>query len=377
VSADGQAVEVWCGTQGQTMAIAAVARAAGVTPDRVTFHGMLLGGGFGRRGHRDEEFIVDSVLLSKEVKRPVKVIWTREDDVHNGRFRPMNVHFLRAGLDTNGKIVAWHHRVATDVVTAYQDPIRFEKAGHKDFIAMAGAQLKTYDIPNRLSEEIPQHTGIRTSALRAIGFGPNKYAIEIFLDEIAQKQGIDPIVFHLSLLKNSPRGQHVVETVAKMSKWAEKRSDTGIGLSYVDYDGSQVASVAEVSVDRATGEITVLKFWAAIDPGIAVQPDNVAAQMEGSIIYGMGLALYERISMTGGVVQQSNFYDYRVPRMLDIPEISVQVISTDNHPTGAGQMATPLVAPAIANAVAALTKVRVRQLPMSPDRVLNALRRGA
>jgi isoquinoline 1-oxidoreductase beta subunit len=374
VAADGGSAEIWCGTQGQTMAVAAAAKALQISPDRIKLHSMLLGGGFGRRGHRDEEFLVDSVLLSKAVRKPVKVIWTREDDVHNGRFRPMNVDYLRAGLDADGRLVAWHHRVASDLVTAFQDPVRFEKAGRKDFIGMGGAQLKTYDIPNRLSEEIPQDTGARTSALRAIGFGPNKYAIEAFIDEVAAKIGKDPIAFRLDLLKGSPRARKVVETVARIAEWGTKRDGKALGVAYVDYDGSQVATVAEISVDRESGQISVHRIWTAIDPGLAVQPDNVAAQTEGSIIYGLGLALSERITMVDGVVQQSNFYDYRVMRMLDIPELRVEVISTDNHPTGAGQMATPLVAPAIANAFASLTGVRIRQLPMSSDRVLAVLK---
>jgi isoquinoline 1-oxidoreductase subunit beta len=375
VAADGGSAEIWCGTQGPTVAVAAAAKALRISPDRVKLHSMLLGGGFGRRGHRDEEFLVDSVLLSNAIKKPVKVIWTREDDVHNGRFRPLNVHYLRAGVDSKGQLVAWHHRVASDVVIAFVDPVRYKKAGRKDFIAMNGAQLKTYDIPNRLSEEIPQDTGIRTSALRSIDFGPNKYAIEAFIDEVAAKIGKDPVAFRLELLKGSPRGRKVVETVVGMADWGAPRDGKALGLSYIDYDDSQVASVAEISVDRKSGEITVHRIWTAIDPGRAIQPDNVAAQTQGSIIYGLGLALSERITVVDGVVQQSNFYDYRVMRMHDIPEIQVEVISTDNHPTGVGQMGTPLVAPAIANAFAALTGVRIRRLPMSADRVLGVLKK--
>ena len=373
VAPDGSSAEIWCGTQGQTMAVAATAKTLGISPDRIKLHSMLLGGGFGRRGPRDEDFVIDSVLLSKEVKKPVKVIWTREDDVHNGRFRPLNVDYLRAGIDSKGRLVAWHHRVASDVVTAFHDPVRYEQMGRRDFIGMGGAELKTYEIPNRLSEEIQQDTGARTAPLRAIGFGPNKFASEAFLDEVAARMGKDPVAFRLELLKERPRGRKVVETVAAMADWGARREGKALGLAYVDYAGSQLASVAEVSVDRESGAIKVHRFWTVIDPGTAVQPDNIVAQTEGSIIYGLGLALSETITMVDGAVQQSNFYDYRVMRMLDIPEIHVQVISTGNHPTGVGQMATPLVAPAIANAVASLTGVRVRQIPMLPDRVLAAL----
>jgi len=373
VSAAGDSVEIWCGTQSQTMAVTAAAKALGIKPERVTFHGMLLGGGFGRRGHRDEEFVVDSVLLSKAVRKPVKLLWTREDDVRNGRFRPLYVNYMRAGLDDAGHIVAWHHRVACDTVLAFQDPVRYSTSKGKDNIAMRGTELPTYNIPDRLSEAVQVDTGMRTSSLRAIGVGPNKFAIESFLDEVAVKRGIDPVAFRLELLKNSPRGRHVVEEVAKMADWGRKREGRGLGFAYIDYSGTQLAAVAEVSVERATGQIRVHNFWTTIDPGIAVQPDNVIAQTEGSIVTGLGLALTEHITIEDGAVKESNFYDYQVPRMSDMPEIHIKLIPTDNHPTGAGQMATPLVAPAIANAVFQLTGARVRQTPMLPGQVKLAL----
>jgi isoquinoline 1-oxidoreductase beta subunit len=373
VSPAGDAVEIWCGTQSQPMAVVAAAKALGIPTARVTFHGMLLGGGFGRRGHRDEEFVVDSVLLSKAAKKPVKVLWTREDDVKNGRMRPLYVHYLRAGLDASGRVVALHQRVACDQVLAFQDPVRSQKTKGLDNIAMRGTELKTYDIPHRLAEQVSQVTGIRTSSLRAIGVGPNKFASEVFLDEVASKRGIDPVALRLELLKHEPRARAVVEEVARMADWGRKREGRGLGFAYCDYTGTQLGAVAEVSIERATGRITVHNFWLTIDPGIAVQPDNVIAQTESSIVYGLGLALTERITYEDGVVKQSNFYDYEVPRMRDIPPLHIKLMATDNHPTGAGQMATPLVAPAIANAVFQLTGARIRQTPMLPQRVKQAL----
>jgi len=373
VSPAGDACEIWCGTQSQTMAVAAVAKALGIPVEKVKLNLTLLGGGFGRRGHRDEEFVVDSVLLSKEVKRPVKVLWTREDDVHNGRFRPLSVHFLRAGLDASNRIVAWQHRVACDEITAFQDPLRYKGGGEKDFLAMAGSELRTYDIPNRLSEQLPQETGIRTSSLRGIGFGPNKFATEAFLDEIAAKHGLDPVELRVQLLKNTPRGQAVIRAVVEMSDYRRARPGRGLGFSFIDYSGTMVAAVAEVSVDKTRGKVTVHDFWLALDPGIAVQPDNVVAQTESSIVYGLGLALTERITIKDGAVQQSNILDYGVPRMHDIPELHIRLMSTPNRPTGAGQMATPVVAPAIASAVFAANGARVRHAPFLPERVLAAM----
>jgi len=379
VSPAGDAVEVWVGTQSQTITVVAVAKALGISVDRVKFNGMLLGGGFGRRGNRDVEFIVDSVLMSKAAGRPVKVLWTREDDVHNGRFRPLYVNRIRAGLDASGKVIAWHHRVVSDEVLAFMDPMRYKMTKGRDNIAMRGTELPTYAIPDRLTEGLQQATGMRTNPLRAIGVGQNSFANEVFIDELAAKQGVDPVQFRLRLLDKTPRAlraRHAIEEVARMADWGRKRPGRGLGVAYLDYSGSQVAGVAEVSVDRATGKIRVHQFWCTIDCGVAVQPDNVIAQTESSIVYGLGLALTERITIENGAVKQSNFFDYTVPRMHDLPELHIKLIPTRNHPTGAGQMATPLVASAISNAVFQLTGVRLRQQPMLSERVKVALAEG-
>lgn len=376
VSPKGDEAEIWVGTQSQTMAVAAVAKALGIPESRVKFHNLLLGGGFGRRGNRDVEFIVDSVLLSKAAGRPVKVIWTREDDVKNGRFRPLYVNRIRAGLDASGRVIAWHHRVVSDEVLAFVDPVRFKVSKGRDNIAMRGTELPTYAIPDRLSEGLQQSTGMRTAPLRAIGVGQNSFATEVFVDELAARQGVDPVEYRLRLLDRTPlaaRARRVIEEVARMADWGRKRSGRGLGVAYLDYSGTQLAGIAEVSVDRASGAIRVHRFWCTIDCGVAVQPDNVIAQTESSIVYGLGLALMERIEIEDGRVKQSNFYDYHVPRMTDLPELEIKLIQTRNAPTGAGQMATPLVASAISNAVYQLTGARLRQQPMLPERVLAAL----
>jgi isoquinoline 1-oxidoreductase subunit beta len=376
VSPAGDAVEVWVGTQSQTITVVAVAKALGIPENKVKFNGLLLGGGFGRRGNRDVEFIVDSVLMSKAAGRPVKVLWTREDDVHNGRFRPLYVNRIRAGLDASGRIIAWHHRVVSDEVLAFMDPVRYKSAKGRDNIAMRGTELPTYAIPDQMSEGLQQATGMRTNPLRAIGVGQNSFATEVFIDELAVKQGVDPLEYRLRLLDATPlaqRARHVIEEVGRMADWKRKRPDRGLGFAYLDYSGTQVAGIAEVSVDRQTGAIKVHQFWCTIDVGVPVQPDNVIAQTESSIVYGLGLALSERITIADGTVQQSNFHDYHVPRMLDLPEVHIKLIPTRSQPTGAGQMATPLVPTAISNAVYQLTGVRLRQQPMLAERVKVAL----
>lgn len=373
VSKDG--CEIWCGTQSQTIAVDAVAAALGLPAEKIKFNGMLLGGGFGRRGNRDLEFMVDSALLSKAVGKPVKVLWTREDDIKNGRFRPQYVNRIRAAVDGKGKIVAWHHRVVSDEALAYMDPVRFKASQGRDNIAMRGTELPTYDIPHRLAEGLQQPTGIRTAPLRAIGVGQNSFANEVFIDEVAAKLGVDPVEFRIRQLAGAPRaqrGRRVIEEVAKMADWGRKREGRGLGVAYLDYSGTQLAGIAEVSLGK-DGRIKVHDFWCVIDVGVAVQPDNIIAQTESSIVYGIGLALTEHIDVAGGLVQQSNFFDYHVPRMRDIPNIHIRLVQTPNHPTGAGQMATPLVPSAIANAFHQLTGVRLRQQPLLPGRVQQAM----
>ena len=199
------------------------------------------------------------------------------------------------------------------------------------------------------------------------------------MDELARKRDRDPVQFRLGLLKKSPRGRKAIERAADMAKWTEAaQTGRAKGFSFIEYGGTFLAAVAEVSVDKATGVIKVHNFWCVIDPGFAVQPDNVVAQTEGGIIYGLGHTLTERISIKEGAVQESNFYDYVVPRMRDIPNIEISVISDPSlPPTGIGEQSVPIVAPAISNAFAMLTGKRLRAIPMTPDRVLAALKTGS
>src|SRR3954453_862935 len=265
VSPNGDAVEIWAGTQSQTTATETPAKFLDIPRDKVELHDLLMGGGFGRRGNRDLDFIMDAVMLSKEVGRPVKVIWTREDDVHNGRFRPISAHYLRAGLDASGKMTAWHHRVAVDRIGPYYEPVLFQRNGGRDNVAMLGGEPRGYDVPHQLVEHVYRDTGVRTNPLRGISFLANKFAAETFIDEIPWKRGIDPLAFRLELLKNTPRAYKAVERVAQMAEWGRKRDGRALGLAYIDYAGSQVAGVAEVSLDRVSAQINLHNFWCTID----------------------------------------------------------------------------------------------------------------
>lgn len=374
VSSAGDSLELWSGTQSKTNAVDMAAKTLGITLDKITYHDMLMGGGFGRRGHRDQEYVHDAVALSNAVKKPVKVMWTREDDVRSGRFYPLSAHYLRIGYDDAGKLLAMHHRKACDQVYAFQDPVGFAQQGKKDRVSYTGIEFKHYDIPNRLAEVAIQDSGIRGSSLRAVSHLSNIFAIESVLDDIARQRGLDPVAYRLALIGNAPRSRKVIETVAEMANWGRKRNGTALGVAFMDFAGTLTCVVVEASLNRSTGAIQVHNAWAALDPGITVQPDNIIAQTEGSIVWGLGYALSERITIRNGVVQQSNFNDYHVPRINEVPDIHVRLISTDNEPTGVGEVSMPLVAPAIGNAVAALTGKRLRAAPMTKDRVLAALK---
>src|ERR1700761_1340417 len=261
VSAAGDAAEVWCGAQYPTSGQVAAARALDIPAERIKLNYTLLGGGFGRRGDYGEGWVVDAVLMAKSAQRPVpvKVMWTREDDVHNGHFRPITAHYLRAGLDASGKLIAYHQRLVGDRVLLSENPQFFRDSHGRDYQLMGGVELTCYDIPNQYAGQIPQNTGVRTAPLRGIGDIANKFVAETFLDEVAQKRGVDPIQCRLELLKNTPRGHKVLQRVAEMADWDRKRDNTALGCTFMVYNDTLIGGVAEVSVDRSTGQIKVHK----------------------------------------------------------------------------------------------------------------------
>ena len=371
VSADGKSVEIWTGTQGPTTLHNQVARLLGIERANITLHQHFLGGGYGRRSQ--QEAVVDAVRLAKAAGKPVKLIWTREDDVTGGKFRPMTAHHIEAGFDATGKLVAWHHRVVAESVAAYTSIANGTRPPQLDRVVMKGSPIPQYPIPNKLAEHLIEARGARLAAFRGVGNAHNAFAAESLLDEIAKDRGLDPIAFRLTLSEGQPRMQTLLRAVAEMSDWTRSRNGRGLGVGTMVKDDTLAAGVAEVSVERVTGKIKVHNFWAAIDPGLAVQPRNVAAQMEGSIIYALGHVLREKITIRDGRVLESNYTDYEVTRMSDVPNIEVKVISTDNPPTGAGEDGVPIVACAVGNAIATLTGVRLRELPFAPERVRGAL----
>ena len=371
IGADGQSAEIWTGTQFAFLGTVAASGILKTTPDKIKVNQQLLGGGFGRRISPD--IIAQTVVLANVTKQTVKLLLTREDDMAAARPRPMTHHVLRAGLDESGNLIGWRHRMVAENVDAIASPPRFQATGGRDYIGWNGLDLPHYDIPNTLAEGVREIRGMRVHAFRGIGAGHNKFAIECFVDEVAHAKKMDPLAMRLQLTKNDARANAVLREVAKMADWKRKRPGRALGLAFSDYHGSVSAGVVEVSLNRNNGKIKVHNMWLAVDPGIAIQPTNVVAQMEGAAVFGLSVALLEELTIRNGAPVQSNFNDYPVLRMSDMPEIHTKIVASNAAPTGMGEIGVLPVAPAISNAVFQLTGKRLRALPMSPERVKKAL----
>jgi isoquinoline 1-oxidoreductase beta subunit len=371
IGSDGQSAEIWTGTQFAFLGTVAAAGVLKTTPDKIKVHQQLLGGGFGRRITPD--IIAQAVVLANVTKQTVKLLLTREDDMAAARPRPMTHHVLRAGLDETGNLVGWRHRLVAENVDAIASPPRFQATGGRDYIGWNGIDLPHYNIENATAESVREIRGMRVHAFRGIGAGHNKFAIECFLDEVAHAKKTDPLAMRLQLTQHDARANAVLREVAKMSDWKRKRNGRGLGIAFSDYHGTLAAGVVEVSLNRQTGKIKVHHMWLAVDPGLAVQPVNILAQLEGAAVFGLSVALIEELTIKDGAPVQSNFNDYPVLRMSDMPEIHTKLVKSDAAPTGMGEIGVLPVAPAIANAVFQLTGKRLRALPMSPQRVKTAL----
>ena len=371
VAADGKSAEIWTGTQFGALGALVASGILKTTPDKIRLHQHLLGGGYGRRITPD--IIAQAVALSNVTKQTVKLMLTREDDFAAGRPRPMTHHVLKAGLDAGGNLVGWQHRIVAENVDAIAAPPRFKATGGKDLIGWRGMELPHYGIPNVLADAVRQIHGTRVHAWRGIGAGYNKFAVESFLDEVAHAKGADPLAFRLELTRGDPRASAVIRAAAEMADWRRKRADRALGLAFSEYHGTLSAGVAEVSLNRKSGKIKVHNYWIAVDPGLVIQPENVHAQLESAVVYGLSAALIEELQIRNGAIAQSNFHDYKVLRMSDMPEIHTRIVASDAAPTGMGEIGVVTVAPAIANAVFRLTGKRLRNLPMSPARVKSVL----
>ena len=378
----GKKAEVWAGTQAPANTVEAVAGILGIPAHDVKLNRSLLGGGLGRRTVPSMDFVVDAAWLSKVLRRPVKVVWTREDDLRSGHLKPMTAHYLRAAVDARGNISAWQHRVASDEAIKLLDRPSYEAFGKVPITSMLGASHHAidrtigdaYDLPNRLVEHVAMDTGVRLYPVRGVGATPNNLAIESFIDEVAAQQKADPVDFRLRLLHKSGRGRRIVETVAGKAGWTRARAGRALGIAYTHYVDTAAAAIAEISFDQKQEKIVVHRVWIAADVGLAIQPDNVRSQLEGGIVHGLGYTLSERITINNGLIQQRNFHDYSVMRMADAPAVHTELLHSDRAPTGVGETGSILAPAAVANAFAALTGKRLRHLPFTPDRIREVLK---
>jgi isoquinoline 1-oxidoreductase beta subunit len=353
--------DIYVGTQVQQMAQAAAADAAGLKPDQVNVHTTLLGGGFGRR--LEVDFIPAAVVASKAVGAPVKLIWTREDDMTHDYFRPPARAAVSAGLDEKGQLLAWALYITSPSITA-----RFDPTNKNPFDSVIEyVQNFPYAVPNFDLRYTRREIGIDVGYLRSVSHGPNCFAVESSIDELALAGAKNPLDFRLALLAGKPRHTRVLELVAERSGWGKAPQGRYQGLAFMEGYTSHIAQVAEISVE--SGRLKVHKVTCVIDCGQAVNPRIVASQLESGIIFGLSAALWGDITLRNGRAQQQNFHEYRVLRLHETPEIDIHLVPSDAAPGGIGETGVPPVAPAVCNAIFAATGKRLRSLPISAHRL--------
>ncbi|HSB73388.1 MAG TPA: xanthine dehydrogenase family protein molybdopterin-binding subunit [Candidatus Methylomirabilis sp.] len=368
------ACEVWNGEQFQTADQAAVAATVGLKPEQVRLHMLYAGGSFGRRANPHSDYLVEAASIAKAIRgrAPVKLVWTREDDMQAGYYRPMYYHELAGGLDAEGRVVAWQHRIVGQSILA---GTAFEGAMVKDGIdatSVEGAATLPYAIPNLTVDLHSPRLPVPVQWWRSVGSTHTAFSTETFLDELAGAAGKDPVDFRRSLLGKHPRHRAVLDLAAAKAGWGaplakgggdERR---GRGVAVHESFNTFVAQVAEVSVSP-DGRFRVDRVVCAVDCGIAVNPDVIRAQMEGGIGFGLAAVLHSAITLKGGIVEQTNFDAYVPLRIDEMPAIEVHMVESQEKPTGVGEPGTPVIAPAVANALFAATGKRARRLPITPD----------
>src|SRR3984957_7340231 len=364
--------EIWTGTQFQTGDRAAAAAVAGLKPEQVEIHTTLLGGGFGRRAHPASHFLTEAVHVAKVAKAPVKVVWTREDDIRGGWYRPMWYDHFAAGLDASGNPVAWTHTIVGQSIF---DGTMFAGFGIKDGVDSAsveGAADIIYSIPNVQVDLHSPKNEVPVQWWRSVGHSHTGFSVEAFLDEVAHAGGKDPYQLRRTLLANQPRMLAVLDLAAEKANWdSPLPAGRARGIAgHFSFD-SYVAQVAEISIEK-DGTLHVHKIVAAVDCGRVVNPDTVKAQIEGGIIFGLTAALKTEITLQNGRIQQSNFHNYPMLRMFEAPEIEVYIVESTEKPTGVGEPGVPPVAPAVANAILALTGKPIRRLPIKAEDLRSA-----
>ena len=364
MNADGT-LEVWGGHQMPDLYQAVAAQVAGVAPDKVKLHVMKTGGGFGRRATPDADIIVEAVATAKALgwKAPVKVQWTREDDMRAGRYRPAYVHKLTAGLDANGKIIALHDTlIGQSIVKGSPFEAMMVKNGI-DGTSVEGMANQPYAIENFRLDVTTTDMNVPVLWWRSVGSSHTAYALEAFIDELAQAAGKDPVAYRLAMLTDKPRHAAVLKLAAEKADWtAPPAAGRFRGVAVAESFGTYVAQIVEISVDKS-GAPKVERVVCAVDCGVAVNPDMVRAQMEGGIGFGLGAILKSRITLDGGKVKEGNFDEYEVLRLNEMPKVEVHILKSAEAPKGVGEPGVPPIGTALANAMFQATGKRMHILP--------------
>ncbi|WP_199456413.1 MULTISPECIES: xanthine dehydrogenase family protein molybdopterin-binding subunit [unclassified Marinobacter] len=379
----GDAMEVWASTQAPDLGRIAAARGCDLSPGDITIHTTFLGGGFGRRLTND--YIEEAAAVSYRMKAPVKLVWSREEDTQHSPCRPAMLHRMRAAVSGN-RLEGWHHQIVgpqildwyiTNAAPAqypWAPKMLYNTLGRvglaaeglatpKDVSAIEGAIDYPYQVPNVELRHTHSDPGFPITWWRSVGYSHNGFAVETFMDEIAHELGEDPIAFRRARLQNQPRHLKVLDRVAEMSRWnSTSASGRAKGVAVFQSFGTFVAQVVEASIEGS--EIKVHKVWCAVDCGQVVNPSVVSDQIKGGILFGLSAALWGEITLADGKVQQSNFHDYPVMAMHNLPDVELDIVDSNEAPTGVGEPGVPPVIPALGNALFRLTGVRQRRLPL-------------
>jgi isoquinoline 1-oxidoreductase beta subunit len=353
--------DVWLGTQIPGLTQAAVMKATGFAREQVRLHNHLLGGGFGRRLEYDGT--VRAVQIARHVEGPVQVIWTREEDIQHDMYRPYYYDRLIGGLDEGGNAIAWSHRITGSSIAARYFPAWIKDGVDPD--AVDGSVNMPYGIADIHVDWVAHEPpGVPTAFWRGVGVTRGTFAVESFVDELAARAKKDPLAYRLGLLEKSPRARNVLTIAAERAGWNQPLpAGRGRGVALCIGFGTFIAQVVEVSVD-ADGGVKPMHVWCVVDCGIAVNPDTIRAQMESGIVFGLSAALYGEITIKDGRVEQTNFGDYRVLRINEVPQIDVDLVKSTEAPGGIGEPGTSCLMPALTNAIFAASGKRIRKLPV-------------
>jgi len=368
VKLSADSCEIWAGDQFQTIDQANAAKIAGLDPQKVSIHTLFAGGSFGRRANPGSDYIVEAVSIAKAFGAdgtPIKLQWTREDDIHGGLYRPMYFHKLTAGLSDKNELTGWKHVIVGQSIMAGTAFAAMIKDGI-DATSVEGAATIAYAIPNIAVDLSTTQTGVPVLWWRVVGSSHTTFAVEAFIDEVAHAARADPFEFRRRLLEHEPRMKAVLELAAEKAGWSSVPlpHGKGRGIAVAEAFKTYVAQVAEVSVD-ASGRVKIDRVVCAVDCGTPINPDIITAQMEGGIGFGLGAVRYGAITLKDGRIEQSNFNNYRVLRMNEMPKVEVHIMPSTLPPTGVGEPGVAPVGPAVANAIFAASGKRIRVLPFA------------